>query len=125
MRLFQGQIEQVIGEDLIAAGVRVHLDSILIFSPAKAEHFALLKKVLESPESVRLRIRLQKCSFPPTKMEYPRCIISGGATEINRNRIQPCSTPVLPRMGQRFEDSWEGLSCSDVSMLGLLKRLTL
>ena len=45
--LFQIQMETIIVEDLISAGVRVYLDDIIVFSRTRQDHLALLDKVLK------------------------------------------------------------------------------
>ena len=42
--LFQRQMEELLGEDLLAAGVEVYLDDILIFTKTLEDHLALLDK---------------------------------------------------------------------------------
>jgi hypothetical protein len=61
--LFQGQIESVLGEDLLAAGVKVYLDDILVFSNNKEEHVALLEKICAELREVGLKVRLDNCQF--------------------------------------------------------------
>ena len=107
--LFQRQIEQLIGEDLIAAGVRVYLDDILIFSKTRTEHFALLERVFKRLESVGLRIRLEKCVFLQGAIEYLGYYISGGNIEISSDRIQALIDAPAPTNGSEVRGFLGGL----------------
>ena len=65
--LFQRQMEDLLGEDLIAAGVRVYLDDILMYSKTLDDHLVLLDKVLAKLAEGGLKVRKDKCalSIPP------------------------------------------------------------
>ena len=54
--LFQRQMEELLGEDLFAAGVKVYLDEILIFTETLENHLALLEKVLTKLSEAGLKI---------------------------------------------------------------------
>jgi len=43
--LFQGQIESVIGEDLIALAVTIYIDDMLVFLKTKEDHLRQLEKI--------------------------------------------------------------------------------
>ena len=107
--LFQRQMEQLIGEDLLAAGVRVYLDDVLIFTKTKEEHIVLLGKVLERLQSVRLLIRLAKCCFMLPKIEFLGYLISGGKIEIIPDRIQALIDAPAPTNGSEVRGFLGGL----------------
>jgi len=48
---------------LIAAGVRVYLDDIIVFSRTRQDHLALLDKVFEGMLAAGMKIGRSKCSF--------------------------------------------------------------
>ena len=86
--LFQRQMEAIIGEDLIAAGVRVYLDDIIVFSRTRLDHLALLDKVFERMQAAGMKIRLSKCSFLQNEVEYLGYNLSGAGIEAAFERIQ-------------------------------------
>ena len=66
-------------KDLIATGhVVVYLDDILIFADNEAELEQLTHKVLQRLLDLDLFLRLEKCSFNKTEVEYLGLIISEG-----------------------------------------------
>jgi len=91
--LFQRQIEELIGEDLITAGVRVYMDDIFIFAKTKKQHLASLQKVFERLESF-----LQKM------IEYLDYLISGENIKISSARIQALTNTSAPTYAPKLED---------------------
>jgi hypothetical protein len=81
-------MEAIIGEDLIAAGVRFYLDDIIVFSRTRQDHLALLDKVFERMLAAGMKIRLSKCSFMQNKVEYLGYNLSGEGIEVAPERIQ-------------------------------------
>jgi hypothetical protein len=75
-------MEAIIGEDLIAAGVRVYLDDIIVFSRTRQGHLALLDKVFERMLAAGMKIRLFKCSFMQKEVEYLGYNLSGEGSEV-------------------------------------------
>src|SRR6266699_4946933 len=64
-------------EDLILEGVVVvYLDDILIFTETIDEHWKVTRRVLELLEKHKLYLRLDKCEFERTTVEYLGVIIS-------------------------------------------------
>jgi hypothetical protein len=64
-------------EELISEGVVVvYLDDILIFTETTDEHRKVMHRVLELLEKHKLYLRLDKCEFEKTTIEYLRVIIS-------------------------------------------------
>ena len=72
MALFWRQIEAIVGEDLIAVGVPVYLADVIVFSKTRHGHLALLNKVFERMLAAGTKIRLSKCSFIQSEVEYLR-----------------------------------------------------
>ena len=68
--MFQKRIEQLLGEELLAAGVRVYLDDILIVSRTKDEHLILLDKVLRKLDSSGFKVKREKCTFLARNIEF-------------------------------------------------------
>jgi hypothetical protein len=64
-------------EELISEGVVVvYLDNILIFTETIDEHWKVTHRVLELLEKHKLYLRLDKCEFEKTTIEYLGVIIS-------------------------------------------------
>ena len=68
---------------LLRKGVLVLMDDILIYSHSSEEHLQLLQQVFSIIEQHQFLIKLSKCSFAKTEIEYlGHCISSRGvATE--------------------------------------------
>jgi len=81
-------MEVIIGEDLIAAGVRIYLHDIIVFSRTRQDYLALLDKVLERMLAAGMKIRLSKCSFMQNGVEYLGYNLSGERVEVAPERIQ-------------------------------------
>jgi len=86
--LFQRQIDDLLGEDLIDAGVRVCLDDILIFSKTLDDHLVLLDKVLAKLSEAGLKVRKNKCSFAVNSTEFLGYKISPEGIAVSEERIQ-------------------------------------
>lgn len=69
-QLFQRFINEVL-KDLIRAGtVIVYMDDILIATETVDEHLQILKQVFTALVQNKLELRLEKCSFLDTEVEY-------------------------------------------------------
>jgi hypothetical protein len=63
--------------DLIAEGsVVIYLDDILIFTRTLEEHRRMVRRVLDRLKLHKLYLKLEKCEFEKTSIEYLRLIIS-------------------------------------------------
>ena len=67
--LFQRQMEELLGQDLLAAGVKVYLDDILIFTKTLEDYLAVLDQVLSKLSEAELKIRQDKCTFAHNSAE--------------------------------------------------------
>ena len=68
--LFERQMKELLGEDLLAAGVKVCLVDILIFTKTLEDHLALFDKVLTNLSKAGLKIRKDKCTFAHDCAEF-------------------------------------------------------
>jgi len=107
--LFQRQMDAIIGEDLIAAGVRVYLDDIIVFSRTRQDHLALLDKVFERMQAAGMKIRLSKCSFLQNEVEYLGYNLSGEGIEVAPERIQVWIDAPAPANGSKVRGLLGGL----------------
>jgi len=99
--LFRRQMDATIGEDLIAAGVRVYLDDIIVFSRTRQDHLALLDKVFERMLDEGMKIRISKCSFLQNQVEYLGYNLSGEGIEVAPERIQAWIDAPAPANGSK------------------------
>jgi hypothetical protein len=70
--LFQRQMEELLGEDLLAVGVKVYLDDILSFTKTLLDHLALLNKCTfaqDSAEFLGYKITPQGISIGEGRMQ--------------------------------------------------------
>lgn len=74
---FQRLMNTVLG-DLIDKVCLVYLDDIIIFSNSKEEHLAHVKLVIDRLRKYNLKIKLSKCKFAQTRIEYLSHIIENG-----------------------------------------------
>jgi hypothetical protein len=87
--MFQTMMNEIF-QDLITKGVvSVYLDNILIFTNSLEEHHRITCLVLDRTREHKLYLRLEKCEFEKTKIEYLGVIIShnkckGNLTDLRR-----------------------------------------
>ena len=56
----------------------IYMDNLLIFSPDEETHHECTKHVLQCITKLDLHLKLEKCHFATTKVEYLRMIIKPG-----------------------------------------------
>jgi hypothetical protein len=75
-------------QDLIMEGVvSVYLDDILIFTNSQEEHRRITCLTLDRMREHKLYLRLEKCEFEKTKIEYLSIIISHNKVEMDPVKI--------------------------------------
>ena len=78
--------------NMIAEGVVcVYLDNILIFTKTLSEHWMITQRVLERLQEYNLCLKLEKCEFEHTQIEYPGVIISEGTVEMDPVKVSGVS----------------------------------
>ena len=81
----------------------VFIDDILVFSKSVNSHLSDLKEVLESLRNGNLSVKLEKCSFFQSQVEYLGHRISGeGIACINNGKLEAMSRPNNVKELQRF-----------------------
>jgi hypothetical protein len=84
---FQTMMNEIF-QDLITEGiVSVYLDDILIFTNSLEEHCRITRLVLDRMREHKLYLRLEKCEFEKTKIEYLGIIISHNKVEMDLVKI--------------------------------------
>ena len=74
--------------DMIAEGVVcVYLDDILIFTKTLSEHQTITWRVLERLQEYNLCLKLEKCEFKHTWIEYLGVIVSEGMVEMDLVKV--------------------------------------
>jgi hypothetical protein len=61
--LFQGQIESVLGEDLLTVRTTVNMDDISVLFMNNQQYSALLGKIFSELQNVGLKVSLYQCQF--------------------------------------------------------------
>ena len=81
----------------------VFIDDILVFSKSVNSHLSDIKEVLESLRNGNLSVKLEKCSFFQSQVEYLGHRISGeGIACINNGKLETMSRPNNVKELQRF-----------------------
>jgi hypothetical protein len=81
---FQTMMNEIF-QDLITEGiVSVYLDDILIFTNSLEEHRRITHLILDCMCEHKLYLRLEKCEFEKTSIEYLGIIISHNRVEMDR-----------------------------------------
>ena len=84
---FQTMMDRIF-EDLISEGVVVvYLDNILIFTKTLEEHQKVVQKVMEILQNYGLSLKLEKCKFERTSMEYLRVVISHDLVKMDPAKV--------------------------------------
>jgi hypothetical protein len=84
---FQMMMNEIF-QDLITKGVvSVSLDDILIFTNSLEGHHRITRLVLDRMRDQKLYLRLEKCKFEKTRIEYPSIIISHNKVEMDLVKI--------------------------------------
>ena len=66
-------------QDMITEGwLVIYMDNLLIFSPDKETHQERTKRVLQRMTELDLHLKLEKCRFATTEVEYLGMIIKPG-----------------------------------------------
>ena len=75
-------------EDLISKGVVVvYLDDILIFTKTLEEHRKVVCQVMELLQQHGLSLKLEKCEFEKTSVEYLGVVVSHDSVKMDPARV--------------------------------------
>ena len=92
---FQAFVNDVL-RDFLDDFVVVYLDDILIYSESPEEHEEHVKKVLSRLEAAKLSLKLEKCEFDKTKVDFLGYVISTDGISMDPSKvaaIQEWATP--------------------------------
>jgi hypothetical protein len=84
---FQTMMNEIFQDLITEDVVSVYLDDILIFTNLLEEHHRITCLVLDRIHEHKLYLRLEKCKFEKTKIEYLSVIISHNKVEIDPVKI--------------------------------------
>ena len=94
---FQTFIDTKFGDLLDTGQVIIYLDNILIFATTLVELICLTHLVLQRLEKLDLYLRLAKCSFNQTSVEYLGLIISEGELCMDPVKLHAIQQWPLPK----------------------------
>lgn len=85
--VFMQLINEVLHEHLYR-GVLVYLDDILIYTATMEEHVRLVRQVLKKLLEAKLYVKLSKCDFHQTTLDYLGYRISSSGVEMDPNKVK-------------------------------------
>ncbi|WOG96017.1 hypothetical protein DCAR_0415347 [Daucus carota subsp. sativus] len=92
---FQCIMNEVFRE-VIGKFVCVFFDDILVYSPSPEEHIQHLQQVFQLLDANCLRVKLSKCAFGQTQVEYLGYIISNKGVEADHKKIHAMTSWPTP-----------------------------
>ena len=85
-------------KDLIDGGyIIVYLDNILVFTGIREEHRKLVQRVLDSLHKHKLYLRLEKCTFKKTTVDYLGTIVGNGELCMDPAKVSMVMDWPVPR----------------------------
>ena len=88
---FQTMMNDIFRDMIVEGVVCVYLDDILIFTKTLSEHRSITQRVLECLCEYNLCLKLEKCEFKRTWIEYLRVIILEGTVEMDPVKVSEVS----------------------------------
>ena len=88
---FQKMMNDIFHDMIVEGVVCVYLDDILIFTKTLSEHRTITQRVLERLWEYNLCLKLEKCEFECTWIEYLREIVSEGMVEMDLVKVSRVS----------------------------------
>jgi len=85
--IFQSMMEDIFS-NLLRQSVLIYLDDILIFSKTKEEHVEHVREVLQRLLTNRLLVKLEKCCFSVTLVEFLGYVISDEGVSVSPSKVQ-------------------------------------
>lgn len=84
---FQTIMNEIL-QDLINQGhMIVYLNDIMIFTSDLEEHQQIVKQVLDVLRKHKLYLKLKKCNFEKTEVEYLSMIVSKGSVKMDPVKV--------------------------------------
>ncbi|KAK9395798.1 hypothetical protein NXF25_019159 [Crotalus adamanteus] len=100
--VFMQTINAVLHEHLYH-GVLVYLDDILIYSKTMEEHIRLVREVLHKLLQAQLFVKLSKCEFHKTRIEYLGYKISASGIEMDPAKVKAVLEWQVPRTRRQLQ----------------------
>lgn len=94
---FQRYLSMIFHELLSKGLLLMYLDDFLIPPKTLKENFEILREVLKLMAKNGLRLRIDKCVFGVTKIEYLGYVISENKVEPSHDHVKALSTYPIPR----------------------------
>lgn len=94
---FQRYVTQIFGDQIKAGEISVYLDDFLIATETIEHHFQVLKRVFKLLVANRLELRLDKCHFFQTKLDYLGYTVSNGSIRPTDQGIEAVKKFPVPR----------------------------
>jgi len=91
---FQGMINDVFG-DMLDVGVMAYMDDILIYSETIEQHVAIVRKVMDRLQKVRLCVSIKKSCFHAREVEFIGYKISHYGISMTTKKVEEI-TPWSP-----------------------------
>ena len=93
---FTRMIQLVFG-DLLGSILFCYMDDIIVCSDTLADHLRKLDIVLERLRTFNLKIKLSKCDFYKTQLEYLGYIISNEGLQVVHDKVRAISNFPIPK----------------------------
>ena len=84
---FQTMMNNIFCDMIVEGVVCVYLNDILIFTKTLSEHWKITQRVLECLQEYNLCLKLEKCKFEHTRIEYLGVIILEGTVEMDPVKV--------------------------------------
>ena len=93
---FQAHMQNIFA-DLLDISVVIYLDDILIFSKTIEEHRQVVRDVLQRLQKHGLYVKLSKCEFHCSSVEFLGMIVSSRGLEMCKDKIQTMEDWPIPK----------------------------
>lgn len=93
---FQAHMQSIFA-DLLDISVVIYLDDILIFSKTIEEHRQVVRDVLQRLKNHGLYVKLSKCEFHCSSVEFLGMIVSSQGLEMCKDKIQTMEDWPIPK----------------------------
>lgn len=99
--VFMQLVNEILQEHLYK-GIFVHLDNILIYTKILEERVTLVRHVLSKLLGAKLCIKLSKCEFHKTQLDYLEFRISANRIEMDPTKVKAVLNWQAPNTCKQF-----------------------
>jgi hypothetical protein len=103
--MFQHMMNEVLKDEIATGHVVVYIDDILIFTDNMNLHRHLVNRVLEKLQKNNLYIKLEKCRFEQSEVEFLGLIVGKNSIKMNPAKVKGITnwpTPTKVKHVQAF-----------------------